>query len=322
MNYQKLIKKLKVFNDIKQYAKNGKLAQAYLFLSPDRLTNQQLVLCLAKLLICKNGDACDFCEHCVKVNAGTHPDILIYPKDKNFVVEDANNIYDNVQIKPMLADKKIFIINDIDISTEQAQNKLLKIIEEPPQNVIFLFTATTKEKVLATILSRTYKFDVDKFRKEDLESLLIGVDNQTSQIALCFGDGYLGKTLDIAQNQTFLKNYENMENLIKNLKKSEQIPYFSGYFSKDKQMFEENLILLNDFFRDLLMLKIGENNLVKNTNIAELYESVQNEYSQSALYEIIKRLSKIKQRLDRNVNLTILADNLLFEILEVKYLCK
>ena len=62
--------------------------------------------------------------------------------------------------------------------------------------------------------------------------------------------------------------------------------------------------------------------LIKNTNLIHLFEVIKEEFSTKALYEIIKRLSKAKEKLDRNVNLTVLADNLLFEILEVKYLCK
>lgn len=322
MEYQKLVTKLKVFNDIKQYAQNNQLASAYLFLSPDRLTNAQLLLSLSKLLLCKDISACNVCDHCVKINAGTHPDVLIYPKGKNFVVEDANSIYDTVQIKPMLADKKVYIINDIDLATEQAQNKLLKIIEEPPQNVIFLFSAKSQDKVLATILSRVYKHSIDKFDKVDLQSLLEGIDQETQKIALCFGDGYLGKTLDIVNNQEFINVYKNMENLLINMKKSEQIPYFSGYFYKDKQSFEISLIILNDFLRDILMLKLGETQLIKNTNLLNVFEDVKDEYSIKALYEILKRLSKAKRKIDSNVNLTVLADNLLFDILEVKYLCK
>ena len=270
----------------------------------------------------KSQSVCDICEHCLKINVGTHPDVLIYPKDKSFVVEDANSIYDTVQVKPMLADKKIYIINDIDLSTEQAQNKLLKVIEEPPQNVIFLFSAVKEEKVLSTILSRVYKHYIDKFKKEDLQPLITDVDMETKNIAMCFGEGYLGQTLDIVNNSNFIDNYKNMLNLLKNMKKSEQIPYFSGYLSKDKITFENNLIFLNDFFRDMLMLKLGQTELIKNDYLINYFEVEHEGFSLKALYEIIKKLSMAKQKLDRNVNLTVLADNLLFEILEVKYLCK
>lgn len=322
MNYQNIISKLNVFNEFKQYVNDNKLSQAYLFSCPDRFTNKNLLLLLAKVLLCKNQNACNVCEHCAKVNAGTHPDLLIYPKDKNFVVEDSNNIYETVQVKPMLANKKVYVINDIDNSTEQAQNKLLKIIEEPPQNVIFLFSASNEEKVLSTILSRVFKLRVDKMQAEDLKNILGIVDSQIANVAISFGDGYLGKTLDLINNQKFVENYKNMENLIIKLKRSEQIPYFSGFFAKDKATFQEDLLILNDFFRDILMLKVGENHLVKNNNLIAQFEELLPEFSTLALTIILNKLSLTKKRLDSNVGLTVLADNLLFDILEVKYLCK
>ncbi|MBQ7885086.1 MAG: hypothetical protein IJ318_03225 [Clostridia bacterium] len=322
MEYKTLITKLKVYNDIKQYALTGKLAQAYLFLSPDKFTNAELLLALSKLLLCKNGSACGVCEHCAKINAGTHPDVLVFPKDKNFVVDDASKIYDTVQVKPMLSNKKIYIINGIDNATEQAQNKLLKIIEEPPQNVIFLISANTEEKVLSTILSRVFKHHVEKFDEDVLKMTLNGVEKQTANIAISFGDGYLGKTLELASNANFIEYYKNMKNLICNLKKSEQIPYFSGYFSKDKTCFEESLKILNDFFRDVLMIKIDQQQEVKNKDLQFEFLNLSAEYSIQALTKIIENLTQIKKKLDSNVNLTVLADNLLFDILEVKFLCK
>lgn len=322
MDFEKPIRHLKVFSDFKENIMCDKLSQAYLFLCPDKLTNNILLKELAKLLQCENGNACDVCDNCVKIIAGTHPDVLIYPKSKNFMVEDATDVYNNVQVKPMLARYKVFIINDIDLSTEQAQNKMLKVLEEPPKNVIFLMSASTQEKVLATILSRVQKMTVDKMNKEELKKIFNEYDNNLLQIALSFGDGYIGKTLDILNNSNFIENYKNMENLIKNMKNSSQIPYFSPYFYKDKTTFENNLLILNGLFRDMLMINLNKSNLVDNQSIEnEMFDCLQ-EYSANALTQILKRINKIKQMLDSNVNLTLLADNFLFDILEIKFLCK
>lgn len=296
----------------------NEINQAYLFLSPDRLTNKTLLLELAKLLLCKTHNACDECDVCAKINVGTHPDVLIYPKSANFMVDDATSIYDNVQIKPMLANYKIFIINDIDNSTEQAQNKMLKILEEPPANVIFLLSASVQDNVLKTILSRTIKISIDKMSTNSLKEVFLNEPEDILKIALVFGDGYVGKTQGIISNKQFLEDYANMQNLIKNMQNSSQIPYFSPFFSKDRATFENNLIILNEMFRDMLMQTINKNNLCTLNLDAEILQG----YSALALTNILKRINKIKQELDSNVNLTLLADNFLFKILEIKYLCK
>ena len=322
MNFEKQIKNLKVYNEFKNALLCDKLSQAYLFSCPDRLTSKTLLLELSKLLQCNNKDACNICDNCVKINAGTHPDVLIYPLAQSFVVEDASSIYNNVQIKPMLAKYKVFIINDIDLSTEQAQNKMLKILEEPPVNVIFLISTASQQKILPTILSRVQKMVVDKMSSEDIKQVFTDIDFNTLQIAIGFGEGYIGKTLDIINNKTFLDNFKNMLNLIKNMKNSSQIPYFSPFFVKDKNCFENNLVILNSLYRDLLMYLLNEKKLINNTFLVKEFEELSIEYTSMAVTNILKRINKIKQMLDSNVNLTVLADNFLFDILEIKYLCK
>lgn len=321
VNYRELIESTTAYKNFLNEFMADKLSQAYLFVCEDGLTCKELILHLAKLLVCTKGTICNECGNCKKANAGSHPDILIYPKGKSFAVSDASDIYDNAQVKPMLAQKKVFVINDMDQATEQAQNKMLKVIEEPPQNVIFLIGTKNENKVLKTIISRVQKIYIDKINKELLKNI-INCQNNIKEIAINFGDGYLGKTLDIAQNNEFLINYNNMKNLIINLKNSAQVFAFSKYLYENKTVFENCLLILNDFFRDLLMLNLGQQNLVKNANLINDFNLVLNEYSPGALIEIIKRINLAQKKLDSNVNLTILADSVLLEILEVKFLCK
>lgn len=321
MEYKQLIESTNAFKNVKSSFMADKLSQAYLFVCDDELTNKELIMHLARLFVCENKNVCGICSDCAKSSAGTHPDILIYPKGKSFAVSDAGHIYDNVQIKPMLSKLKIFIINNLDNSTEQAQNKILKIVEEPPENVIFLMSAKNENKVLQTIQSRSQKIYIDKINKELLKNIINAPEN-IKEIAISNGDGYLGKTLYIAENNEFLNNYNNMKNLLFNLKNSAEIPSFSKYLLENKTIFENSLIILNDFFRDLLMIKIGKNNFVKNSSLLVEYKTIIDEYSILALVEILKRLNSYKRKLDSNVNLTMLADGVLLEILEVKFLCK
>lgn len=300
---------------------SDRLSQAYLFICPDRLTAKYMLLAISKLLACNTKSACEVCDGCMKANAGSHPDILVYPKNKSFVVEDAGNIYDSVQIKPMYAKNKIYVINDLDNSTEQAQNKMLKIIEEPPANVVFLMSASNENKILKTIHSRVQKIYINRINKSLLDGI-INAKEDVKQIAISNGDGYLGKTLEIANNLEFIKIYKNAQKILFNLKNSSKVPEFSGFLAENKLNFENYLYILSDFFRDILMLKINQKKLIKNINLINDYSQVQEEYSILSLNEILKNLNLFKKKLDANVNLTSLADGLLLNILEVKFLCK
>lgn len=320
MEFNKLVESLVAYGNIKEDLVCDRLSQAYLFLCSDRLTSKILLSRIATMLVCDHESACDACGNCAKMNAGTHPDVLIYPKGKGFSVEDSADIYDKVQVKPILNKRKVFVINDIDISTEQAQNKMLKIIEEPPNNVIFLFSAKNINKVLKTIQSRVKKIYVDKINKNLLKNI-INVPENIKEIAIINGDGYLGKTLEIAENDAFIKIYKNIQKLILELKNSVQIPEFSASLCISKDVFEKSLEILSGFYRDILMLKLNKENLIINYNIINDPLNFE-DYSVKALIEILKRLNYCKQKLESNVNLTTLADAVLLEILEVKFLCK
>lgn len=321
MEHLDIVKTLGVYKNFEDDFVCGRVSQAYLFVCDDRLTARELVMAVSRLLVCDNENSCGACGGCVKVNAGTHPDVLVYPKGKNFMVADAGQIYDNVQVKPMIASRKIFVINDIDLATEQAQNKMLKIVEEPPKNVIFLITCKNESKVLRTIISRVQKKHVDKLGANSIEKIVVSV-GEKREIAITNGDGYLGKTIDIDTGEEYVKVYGEMLGIVKNLKISTQIPNFSPILGQNREFFEKGIAILSDFYRDMLMIKLNKLDIVKNVNIIKELESASVEYTPIALLEIIKRFNLARQKFDSNVNLTMLADSVLLDILEVKFLCK
>ena len=107
MNNGKLIMSTGAFCDFKKDYMADKLSQAYLFVCEDKLTADEFIKVAAATLVCENKNLCGLCVDCKKSAVGTHPDIMVYPKGKNFVVDDASNIYDNIQIKPIFASKKV-----------------------------------------------------------------------------------------------------------------------------------------------------------------------------------------------------------------------
>ena len=116
---------------------NGNVSCGYLFYSPDNVTNSFVLKCLARGLLCEN-NGCGVCPDCLKAQQEVHPDILEFPKEKSLAVNDVKEIIEQANVKPMICSQKVIIINDISVSSEEAQNKLLKTLEEPPKNVYFL----------------------------------------------------------------------------------------------------------------------------------------------------------------------------------------
>ena len=295
--------------------------ESYLFYSPDSLTNKNYALALSLCLICTNNH-CQTCPDCLKIKEGTHPDVLSFPEGKSLSVLDSKKIVEETTKKPMLSDKKIIIINDIDNSSAEAQNKLLKIIEEPPKNVVFIATATNMDNVLETIKSRMQKRQIEKFSKAQIEQILDNKNSPYKPLAIIKGEGYLGKTLEILEDEKYFEYYNRAKTFVFEIKATAQILQYLT----DKNMTRDNLrqILghMSLFYSDIMLCKIGQIENVENQFEANLYQQVQAEFSTKALVQIQKLLNESVKKIQANGNVGLILETLLVKILEVKYLCK
>lgn len=297
-----------VFNSTKEFdlfqlnLKKDNLSHAYLFISQDETNNNIFVKELASLFLCENKSNCEICPSCLKISANTHPDVLQYPKNKNFLVDDANEIVSMALEKPMLASKKIIIINNIDNATVQAQNKILKFLEEPPKFVIFLLTAKNENKILPTIISRTRKIHLSPLNKEKIKNYILKinrVDTKNLNDALEYGEGWIGKTLNALNNKFFIEEKNFAKRVASDFNSSKNLSIYSSEMLKYKDDIKTVLELISKEFEKSL--------------------SYCNE-SQQGIIKIIDEINLANQNLDKNVNINLIIDNLLMQILEIKYL--
>ena len=113
---------------------------AYLFYSNDKELNNSVAISFANSFVCENNNQCGQCSSCKQFIAGTHPDSFVVDKD-SIKVEDVNNIISKQSTLPVYSKFKVFVILNAENINELAQNKLLKSIEEPTSNSIFIFTS-------------------------------------------------------------------------------------------------------------------------------------------------------------------------------------
>jgi DNA polymerase-3 subunit delta' len=287
------------------------ISHAYLFVSPDQLTNSFFVLRLIKILLCKTNNGCGECPACKKIEANSHPDVLKYPKGRIFVVDDANDLNLRVIEKPMLETRKVIVIQNIDEATVQAQNKILKTLEEPPASVIFLLTAKNISKVLPTIISRSRKEHLpplssdeikelfsEPFNIEDIEYLPENV--RLVSDVLSYGEGWIGKTLNALTNESFSAKQILAKDIALNLTSSRAIATISSKILTYKDDLNILFELLSKEFNRLLT-------------------SCQDPLAQQGICEILNEINNSNLKLGRNVNVNLIVDNLLMKILEIKF---
>ncbi len=148
-----------------------KIAHAYLFTGPRGTGKTSTARIFAKSLNCVNGptvDPCGVCENCVDITNSVPMDVIEIDAASNRKVEDAQNILEKVMYAPVNSRYKIYIIDEVHMLSTTAFNALLKTLEEPPENVIFILATTEVHKVLDTIKSRCQRFDFRRITTDDI----------------------------------------------------------------------------------------------------------------------------------------------------------
>ena len=150
---------------------SGRIMHAYLFCGPRGTGKTSSARIFAKSLNCVNGPTvtpCGKCAGCLDVINSTPVDVIEIDAASNRSVDDARNILEKVQYAPLHGKYKIYIIDEVHMLTNEASNALLKTLEEPPENVIFILATTESHKVLETIVSRCQRYDFRRITTADI----------------------------------------------------------------------------------------------------------------------------------------------------------
>ena len=186
-----------IVRTLKNALATGKMAHAYLFAGPRGTGKTSMARLFAKALNCEEGlgHQCNQCQNCQEVANGTHPDVIEIDAASNNGVDQVRDLIEKVRYAPIKGNYKVYIIDEVHMMTTGAFNALLKTIEEPPENVIFILCTTEPFKVIPTILSRCQRFDFSKLSYEEMgEKLHEILDKEGTK----YTEGGLKTIIDLA----------------------------------------------------------------------------------------------------------------------------
>lgn len=161
-----------ITDTLKNAIKRGKVSHAFLFAGPRGTGKTSCAKIFAKALNCTNlqdGEPCNKCANCIAADHGSMPDIMEIDAASNNGVDEIREIRDKVKYAPTEGKYKVYIIDEVHMLSMGAFNALLKTLEEPPEHVVFILATTELQKVPATIISRTQRYNFKRISKDDLE---------------------------------------------------------------------------------------------------------------------------------------------------------
>ena len=317
--------------DIIQYIQNAvtedKVSHAYI-MNGERGSGKKLLANLfAQTLQCERGgnEPCYECHSCKQALSGNHPDIITvqHEKPSSISVDEIRvQVNEDIQVKPYSSKYKIYIIPEADLMTQQAQNALLKTIEEPPSYAIIILLTENAQKLLPTICSRCVMLKLRNIKDQLVKKYLmenLQIPDYKADVCTAFAQGNIGKAAMLAGSEHFNEIKDEAVRLLKNIDTMElgdlveAVKRISAY----KIEITDYLDILMIWYRDVLIYKATMN--IDRLIFGEEIDSIR-ERAKKSSYEgietILEALEKAKARLRANVNFDLVMELLLLTIKE------
>lgn len=270
-------------------------------------------------------EPCQECHSCKQAISGNHPDIIFitHEKPNTIGVDDIRlQINNDVAIKPYSGPKKIYIINEGEKMTVQAQNALLKTLEEPPEYAVILILTSNVSTLLPTIQSRCVLLHMRPVKDRQIKSFLMEnmeIPDYKADICVAFARGNVGKARLLAKSEEFDKVKEEALTLLKNINDMEINEIVEAIKKINEYKFEvaDYLDILSIWYRDALLFKATHdaNHLIFREEI-QYIRKVADKSTYEGIETIIDAMEKSKQRLSANVNFDLTMELLLLTIKE------
>ena len=322
LGFQDILGNDMIKDHFKKALENQKVSHAYILTGEAGSGRKSIANAFSMALLCEKGgnEPCMTCHSCKQVLSGNHPDLIYvkHEKPNSIGVDDIREqINDTIMIRPYSSYHKIYIVDEAEKMTVQAQNALLKTIEEPPSYAVIILITTNQEAFLPTILSRCVQLKLKPLKDFTVKSYLVenlGVAEKDAEICAAFARGNLGKAIHLAASDEFKELYLKIMVLIKQIEMMDLVDLLDKIREMKELNFEmgEVLDLMQLWYRDVLMYKV-----TKDMNLLifkDEYKTI-NEMGQKIGYEglenILSAIEICRTRLNANVNMELAVELLL-----------
>ena len=303
MIFENLIGNNKIKEELRDVIKSNNISHSYLFLGTEGIGKRLFAREFAKAVLClgeTDDKPCGKCSSCIKFDGQNNPDYKEVEPDGNSIkIAQIREMQERIYEKPIASNKKVMIINESDKMTEEAQNALLKTLEEPPEYAVIILVATNENKLLNTIKSRCLKIGFSNIPEEQIKKYIANnkiIENQSENIIkIC--DGSIGKLEKIAENVELYQAVENSMNML-----------LGGSIKNMVSMFKNFEVLYDN--KDEIM------GLLDYMTVITYNFVISNNMLTSKFLNIVPVIEQTKKKLNSNTNFDMCIDELLINIFD------
>lgn len=317
----------KVKEHLRNAVKLNKISHAYIINGMQGAGKNMIAGIFAKTLQCEKGgdEPCNVCHSCIQAESGNHPDIIriTHEKPASIGVEDVRGqLVGDIQIRPYSGRYKIYIIDEADKMTVQAQNAILKTIEEPPEYGIIMLLTENADALLPTILSRCVRLELtpvpDAVIKEHLMHKF-GIPEYDARFAAAFARGCVGRAEAVINSEIFVGIKENALHMLKYVSDMTVGELINSVKSINdyKSSINDYLDLLAMWYRDVLLFKsTNDANLLIFKDELKTIRRQASVASYEGIQTVLTSIDKAKKRLSANVSFDLVMELLFLTMKE------
>ena len=318
--------------------KNGTTAHAYLFVGPAHLGKMTLAINFAQALNCESVEApCGQCQSCQRIASGKHADVqtIILPENDTteneprtkISVDQIELLQHSASLPPFEGKHKVFIIDEAEVFSIGAANRMLKTLEEPAPKVVFILLTTNDRLLPATVVSRCQRIELLPVAAAKIENVLIksrGVDPEKAAVLARLSRGCPGWGLSAATNDSLLQQRTELLDELLTIIGADyetRFDYVARWVgrstsSANRQSLEDRLELWLDWWRDLLLVKTGSSEAVTNIDRLSWLTDLARSYSLAQIRGVISGIQAAGNQLRQNANPQLVLEVLMLGLPE------
>ncbi len=312
---------------LKQAVVTQKTVNAYLFSGSEGIGKKTTSLPFAAALLCehpKDGKPCLSCPSCKLLAADSHPDFIVLQASadkKSIGVEIVREkLIKEAYIRPFSSTKKVFLIENGELLTTEAQNALLKVLEEPPEYVVFLILTTEKNQLLETVRSRCFKLQFlplcEKLCNAYFQNIS-GYDESRKALAANFAQGMIGQGRKMLLDDSFYELYQNtITNITQLTGPLSALTVMQQFLTENREQIENVIDFMLVFLRDALRLSLFKTTKLICTDQQTAIVTFSQKLTLGNLISMMEAVIHYRERLQKNASFILAGIELLTRMQE------